>query len=401
MKRRLALLLMIGVFLLINVWTVYTYITSRFPGANDFFLRYQGARSYLLDGLNPYSREATDRVEIGLYGHVAEPGQYPGDFVYPFYTIFLVAPLALLPYAVASAIWMVLLGTFVVASFWLVADEFAWRPPGWLLILGLIWSLILYPSARGMFLGQPGTLVACLELITLWALCKGRDSLAGVVLAISTLKPSMGYLIVPFLLLWALATRRWRFIGSFAALLAVMVGASFLLLPSWLSDWLAQVVRYPSYTEIESPVWVITSYYLPFLGRAGEVIIDAALVGLMLWAWYRVLVRRDQRLFDWTIALTLTVTHLVTPRTATPHFVVFSFVYVFYFRQIMRADRRWGALTVTAIMAAILVVLWLLFLSTVSNRFEHPIMYLPLPIGSLLLLWFTRRTWWRAAGAAV
>jgi hypothetical protein len=51
-------------------------------------------------------------------------------------------------------------------------------------------------------------------------------------------------------------------------------------------------------------------------------------------------------------------------------------------------------------MAVMLVILWGLFLSTVSNRFEHPIMYLPLPIGSLLLLWFTRRMWWHAAGAA-
>src|SRR5207249_2585504 len=103
--------------------------------------------------------------------------------------------------------------------------------------------------------------------------------------------------------------------------------------------------------------------------------------------------------FLWTLALTLTVTHLVALRTATPHFVVFVFVLVFYFRELAR--RKQGSLLVAAIMLGLAVGLWWLFLATVANRFEHPIMYLPLPFGSLILLWFTRRRWWQSYPANV
>ncbi len=395
MNRRLILALMIGLFLVFNVWAVYTFITTQHPGANDFFLRWQGTRSYFA-GLNPYSREATLIVENGLYGAPARPDQYPGDFVYPFYTVILMAPLALFPYDMASAIWLVITAALIVGTFVLMTDMFNWRPPAWLLLLGMAWAFVSYPAVRGTFLGQPGVAVACMELIALWALAKDHDTLAGIVLAVSTLKPPVGIFIVPFLLLWGLRYRRWRFVISFSALFGVLFIASFLLLPSWLSDWLKQVGTYSGYTEIGSPVWIITSIYLPFLGTPGELVIDGLLVLLMLWAWYRVLLRREIALFDWTAALTLTITHLVAPRTATPHFVVFVLVFVFYFREIMRADYKDGARLVAGIMISTTVILWTLFLTTLTGKLEHPINYLPLPFGALMALWIWRRRWWEA-----
>ncbi len=400
MNRRIGLALVVGVFLLFNVWAMYTFITTKYPGANDFYLRWQGARSFF-EGLNPYSREATDRVEIGLYGRVARPDQYPGDFVYPLYTVFLVAPLAILPYDLASAIWLVLLGASVVTAFVAVADMFRWRPPRWLLAIGMVWALTFYPASRGMFLGQPGVLVVCLELFTLWALARNHDTLAGILLAISTFKPPVGILIVPFLLLWGIAFRRWRFVASFGVLMAIMLGASFVALPSWLGDWLAQVTRYPSYTEIGSPAWILTNVYLPSLGRTGELAITALLVALMLWAWQRVLWQRQVGMFDWTVAITFTVTHLVAFRTATPHYVVFLYVLVFYFREITQSDRRRGPWIVLGILLALWIALWWLFLTTITDREEHAINYLPVPLGSLIVLWFTRRRWWKLHPADV
>jgi len=395
MNRQLTLSLLIGAFLVFNVWAVYTYITTRYPGANDFFLRWQGTRSYFA-GLDPYSREATLIVENGLYGAPARPDQYPGDFVYPFYTVILMAPLALFPYDMASAIWLVITGALIVGTFALMADMFNWRPPVWLLLIGLAWSFVSYPAVRGTFLGQPGVAVACLELITLWALAKDHDTLAGIVLAISTLKPPVGVFIVPFLLLWGLRYRRWRFVISFSVLFGVLFIGSFLMLPGWLSEWLQQVAKYPGYTETGAPVWIITSIYLPFLGASGEFVINGLLVLLMLWAWYRVLVRRDTALFDWTVALTLIITHLVIPRTATPHFVVFMGIYVFFFREIMRTNRRYGTWIVVSLMLVSLIALWVLFLTTLNGKFEHPINYLPLPFGLLIALLIWRRRWWES-----
>ena len=97
-------------------------------------------------------------------------------------------------------------------------------------------------------------------------------------------------------------------------------------------------------------------------------------------------------LFEWTAALSLTVTHLILVRTATPHFVVFILVIVFYLRVLYRSSRN-GKWLVMAAMVILTVGYWWLFLATLVGKFESPAVYLPLPIGSLLLLLLTRRRW--------
>jgi len=212
-------------------------------------------------------------------------------------------------------------------------------------------------------------------------------------LAISTYKPQIGFLIIPFLLLWALRFRRWRFLASFAIASGILLLLSFALLPSWLGEWLAQAAQYTGYTRIGSPVWVITTIYLPFLGRPGELVLSAILIGGVLWGWWLVLGKRDPEWFVWAAALSLAVSHLVAIRTATPHFVVYFIIVVFCFREIARLSRQWGSLLAAAAMIVLSVGLWLLFLNTLQNRFEHPINYLPLPIASLIVLWLFRARW--------
>jgi len=199
-------------------------------------------------------------------------------------------------------------------------------------------------------------------------------------------------LIIPFLVLWSLRFARWRFLSSFVVTLAILFGASFLLLPTWLTEWLTQATQYSGYTRIGSPIWVITDYYFPFLGSPVEALLTLALLALVLWNWFRVLWQRDMRWFDWTAALSLTVTELVLVRTATPHYVVFIIVIVFYLRLLYRSGRN-GKGWVVATLVALTVAHWWLFLATLVGRFESPIVYLPLPFGVLFMLLLTRRRW--------
>lgn len=388
----LGLILLVAVFIG-AVALVHNVLTAPYPGHNDFMSRWEGARSFFIDGLNPYGEEASLNIQQRIYGRPVVDGEDPGYFAYPFYTALLVWPLVYVSYAWASAVWMVLLAGCMIVSLFLLFDLFrSWPSPilmsGWLL-----WVLGFYFTARGLILGQPGILVYFLEVVALWALAKDRDALAGIALAVSTLKPQMGFLIVPFLLLYGLAFRRWRFIAFFIGAMAFLLGMSFMLQPSWLGDWVAQLGLYPSYTALGSPVWIITSYYLG-LGNWAELAINAALVVFMLWGWYGVLVRHQRERVLWAVVLTLTVTHLIAPRTATPHYVVFIIPLVFYCVLLQRANRRQGALLVGLILLALLVIPWLHFIWTVDGEFEHPTLYLPLPFLSLALLWFLRRQWW-------
>lgn len=389
-------LLLVSVILLVfaaGVVGIYAFKSDPYPGANDFYSRWSGVRSFWVDGLDPYGDAASLAIQEGIYGRAAEDDEDPGYYAYPMYTTLLLAPLAPLSYTWAEAVWLALLIALQFGALILLFDVYDWTPGPLLLGLLLLWAVFFYPASRGILLGQPGLVVYFLQVLTIWSLAKGRDGIAGAALAISTIKPQMGFLIVPFLLLWGLRERRWRLLGWFAGVWLGLMAWSFIVLPGWFGAWWAQLTRYTSYTAIGSPIWVLTRAYLPFLDSVGEIVISVLLVAGMLWAWWRVIVQRREIEFGWTVMLTLTVTHLVAIRTATPHFVIFNIPLMFYFARLSAADRRRGPRVVALSVTVLMVGLWVLFLLTVQAKFEHPAMYLPLPLGMLALLLGSHGLW--------
>jgi hypothetical protein len=400
MIKYLVLAGLLALLLVGNVVVTHDVLTAPHPGHNDFMSRWEGARSFWVDGLNPYGDEASLNIQRRIYGRAAIGSEDPGLFAYPFYAVFFLWPLSYIPYAWAAAIWMVLLEVCLIGSLFLIMDMYRWRPPLWVRAVLVLWMLLVYFAARGLLLGQVGIVVYLFQALALWALAKERDTLAGIALAFSTLKPQMAFLIVPFLLLWALRAHRRRVVVAFGVTFGVLVLVSFLFQPSWLGDWIAQVRLYPQYTaaaypDTGSPVWIVFNYYLG-LGAAGEWVVNLFFYGLMLWAWTTVLVQNRQERFMWVLMVTLTVTHLVVLRTATTHFVVFIIPLIFYLKLITKHNRRRGYLWVMGILLASLLIPWIHFLITVQDSLEHPTLFLPATFGMMILLWFTRKAWWNA-----
>ncbi len=390
---RLLLIVLIVGLLAADVVATHNLLTSRFPGHNDFMVPWEAARGFWIDNVPLYSQQSTDNIQTRIYGHPVGEEKFPNYFSYPFYAIFELLPLVFFPYDWASALWMVALEACLVGALFLLFDLYRWKPGPLLLALLVVWTLAVYPAARSLILGQVSTTVYLFELLAIWALVRRRDRLAAVMLAFSTVKPQMGFLIVPFLLLWALSRRRIRFVRIFGVTFLLLVGLSFVLQSSWLGGWLFELRRYESYTAVGSPVWVIAQHYL-HLGSTGELILSLPLYALALWSWYSVIIRRRDERWLWAVALTLALTHLVAPRTATPHFIVYVIPLVFYLSVLARRGRTvWAVL----LLIALLVLPWLHFITTVQGEFEAPATYLPIPILSLVALWLTRRLWWRAA----
>ena len=307
---------------------------------------------------------------------------------------------------------MTFLEACLVGALLMSLELFRWRPKPLMLGGLVLWTLFMYFSARGLLLGQPGHVVYFLQVMILWALYKKSDNLAGIALAVSTIKPQMGFLFVPFLLLWALRVRRWQFFGTFMVTFGLLMGLSFLLVPTWLSDWLTQIALYPTYTELGSPIWILSNY--PWLGideltgkwvvtggfgDAIQFIINALLTLFMLWTWIEVLIRRKTERFMWTVMITILMTHLIAPRTATPHYVVFVPVLIFYLRQLNAPKKRLptNGIYSLLILLILFIVPWIQFVSTVVGEFEHPTVYLPIPLLVLVVLWLTRHLWWNNA----
>ena len=396
------------VIFIITVIATYNYFTKPYPGLNDFMSRWEGARSYWVDGLNPYGDEASLNIQHAIYGRPVTELEDPGYFAYPFYTVFLLLPIVGMSYAWASAIWMVVLEASLLIALILLLDHFQWRPAPIVLGALILFVLLSYFPARGLILGQPGLLVYVLEVGAIWALGRKYDKTAGILLALSTLKPQMGYLLVPLLGLWGIRQKRWQFVISSIVSFSVLMITSFVLQPSWLGDWLEQVSIYTSYTQIGGPVWVIANWLWLGInpdtslwqvnggyGSTIELVIAGALYLYMLWTWYIVLIQNKRERFMWTIVMTLTITHLVAPRTASPHFVVFFIPLIFYLRWLTTTyRRRGGSLYALGILAFFFAQQWAHFLLTVDGEFEHPTIYLPTPILVFVLLIATRKLWW-------
>lgn len=135
------------------------------------------------------------------------------------------------------------------------------------------------------------------------------------------------------------------------------------------------------------------------MGRAGwlrtshRAVLSLALYGYVAWAWWAVIVKRRYERALWAIVLTLVITHLVAPRTATPHFVVFMLPLTFWLRE-WTTQGRGATLWATLLLLALALAQWAHFLLTVEGEFEHPSVYLPTPFLVFGLLLATRRLWW-------
>lgn len=359
------------------------FFTSRFPGANDFFSRWEGARVFWQKGLSPYSREATLSIQIGMYGRPARPDEDQVLFAYPFYTVFFLLPLVWFPYSWAQAIWMVFLECLVLAGLWLCIDLYRWHPPFPLLMLTNLWAILFYHQARAIILGQFAVVVFFSLALSLWALTRKKDALAGISLAFTTLKPQMVFLTIPFLLIWSILKRRWFLIIAFSVTMALLLGLSWIAEPQWFQGFLRQVMAYPTYTAFGSPVWILTSYYFSAMGKPAEILLSLSLLVLVGYFWSRAFRTDSELLFHRALGLTLVVTNLIAPRTATTNYVIFIIPIVFLFALI----RRYFWIALGEILS--LPAFWLLFAFTVKGNFEQPPMYLPLPFIMLLALLFT------------
>ena len=363
---------------------VYSLFTSQIPSGNDFYPRWRGTRALLLEGKDPYSEEVTLEIQRGMYGRPARGDEDQVAFAYPLYISLFILPLAFLPYPQAQALWLSGLVFLTLATVITTLRTFDWKPsPGVLLALSL-WCLLLYPTARGVILGQFSILVLALVTLALWAIKHRRDLLAGSCLALATIKPQMVFLLIPLLLLWALTQSRRRVVGSFIVVMMVLLLISTLILPSWIPGFLAGLGQYRlytgKYTGSRSPLEILfTSLFPTSISFGVAIFVSLLLGGYLIYRWGQVVKGREQ--FWPAIFMAIIVTLLIPVQTGTTNQVLLLPPLIFWLTQ--WAKRWWVAIPLSL---ALLLGPWALFLVTVQGDAEQPIMFLPLPLFALIYL---------------
>lgn len=370
---------------------VHAFFTTRFPGGNDFYSRWAGARALLLEGRDPYSLEVT--AEIQAVKGIDPSREGKGGFAYPLYVLFMFWPLAYLSYEWAQAIWMVTLQWMTMATVVGLLILERWRPSPAGLVGLFLGTLFLYPIARTIFLGQ-FTLHVTLSLVAaMWALRRGHDGWAGLFLAATSIKPQMVIFIAPWLVLWAIGQRRWRLVGGLLAGGGLLLLGSLALFPRWPISFLEDVQRYSDVAGGRNPLIILVGLAWP----NGAAVVRYGLAGIlllaMLAAWRRGWRDTGENFFHaihWTIVVSL----LVPFQTGTTNQAMLLIPMCAWLRRALARWRRWPVLIGTG---GLLAALWALFLGAIKGNWENPLMFLPLPLLSLaVLVGIEARHWWSA-----
>ena len=367
-------------------------MAGQFPGGNDFLPRWMGAREWLLRGISPYDRTVTLAAQRMIYGRPADPaaGEDIAHFAYPLPAMLFFGPLGLLPYPAARAVWMTFIEVSLPALIVLGLGLARWRPSIGLQAALLLFAVLCYHGIRTMILGQFAAIEALLMVGALLAIQRRQDALAGILLGLSIAKPQMSVLLIPFVLLWSVRSGRSAVAAWAVATITGLVGASLLLIPDWPLQWARQLVDYPTYTVIGPPISILAGAF-PRIQTLLTLGLSLMLLAYLIWEWMQAPGKGD-RWFQWTAALTITVTNLIALRTATTNYVVLYPALVLVFSL---WDERWrwrGSVAILLALALLMLGLWALFLSSVTGNREGPAMYLPLPLLALAGLWWSR--WW-------
>ncbi|HJX38118.1 MAG TPA: glycosyltransferase family 87 protein [Anaerolineae bacterium] len=375
---------------LLLAYGAYSAFTSQIPSANDFYPRWRGARALIVEGRDPYSADVTLQIQKDMYGRLAREDEDQVAFAYPLYVSLFVLPFALLPYPLAQAFWLSTLILTALAALIVMVRTLHWNPsPAGLVGLAL-WSVLFYPTARSILLGQFSVIVLALLALALWAIHRGNLFLAGCLLAFSTVKPQMVFLIVPFLLFSTWRRGQRRTLAGFLCTMAVLLIVTSALLPTWIPSFVSALASYQSYTSIyregRSPLGVLISYLLPSsLAWPATVLLSFATLVYVSYAWIKSF--RQQGDASLALFITIIATLLLPAQTGTTNQVLLLLPILYWLAEPSIARTAKAALS-----SLLLVAPWLLFLLTFAQRNgEHAIMSIPLPMMAIALLWWTDR----------
>ena len=364
------------------------------PGGNDFLVHWMGARMFITQGVSPYSDETAIEIQKFAYGRPARPGEHELRVAYPFYSIFVFLPFSLIPdYPIARALWMTLLEAGLIALSFISMRLVNWRPPPWVLASFLVFSLLWYHGARPLINGNVVILIALGFVGALLAIRFRADELAGVLMALTTIKPQLSLVFSIYLVFIALVQRRWKFIFWFFGTLLLLILVSMLLLPDWVLQNLSEILHYPGYNPPGTLQAALKVWFPVFGNRLGWGI--TGFLGLLLLVEWRFSGKAEYRRILWVSCLTLTISQWIGIQTDPGNFIILIPALVLILATLSERWRRVGNLVSIGVMAILLVGLWLLFLSTVEFGYQpqqSPIMFLPLPGILFVSLYWIR--WW-------
>lgn len=386
-------LLFLVLFLFVSILALNIYLARILPGGEQFYLRWSGARAYLVDQIEPYSATIAERTQNLVYGRAAFSSEYPYMLNDPFYIVLLYVPLALFSdFTVARGIWMLLSEAALLGFLFSFIRSLEWEPPRWMYALLSIFGLFGYYSLIALGSGTPSIIFVFLFLMILNALRAFSDELAGALMFLVAYQWEVSALFLLFIVVFVIANKRWKVFIGFGMSLALMLAVSFLSYPDWVipyirasfSDWYRGAGM--SFGSI------VSTWYPNAKFSIGSW--TSLLLGVILFLEWIGSVRANHRRILWTVCLSLSVTPLMG-------FAIFPVNHVILIPALlliaMLVWERWIRRRVLYSVAVIVIALFVPFWLYMRVVFGYPKIYLELlivlpPIATIISLYWMR--WW-------
>ena len=285
---------------------------------SDLYPRWLGARELLVHHRDPYTAEITREIQIGYYGRPLDPTRKndPIDqqgFAYPIYVVLMLAPTVTLPFPTVHRIvfWLFVVLTTMSVPLWL--GTLRWRLSRAETVIAILLTLGCFPAIQGLRLQQLTVLVVALIAGSMYAITRQRFVLAGILLAMASIKPQLVFLLILWLCIWSLGNwrERQRVLWSLVISMSALVVAGELLLPGWISEFRAAVKDYYRYTGGGSSL--LNGVLPPLWARIASIVL---VVMVLVFAWRNRRATEETPAFQWLLCFTLATTLLVIPMFA-------------------------------------------------------------------------------------
>jgi hypothetical protein len=382
------LLIFVLAMLVLNI-----YLARTLPGGEWFYLRWSGARAFLIEKIEPYGTEISQRVQDTVYGRVATESEYPFVLNDPFHIVLLYAPLALFSdFTLARAIWMLLSEAAFVGIVLFALKLSEWEPPRWIYASLLAFGLFSYFSLQSLISNSQAILLTFLYLAILLALRAYSDELAGALLFLVAYQWEVGALFFLYILVLVLANRRWGVLTGFGMSLVVALVVSFLTYPGWglpyiravLSDW---------YRSANINLNSIAAAWFPD-SRFSVGAVTSIIVGVIVFIEMVSSTQSHFRRIVWTVCLSLAATPLLGFAIFPSNHVALIPALILILALVWeRWTRQRAFATLLVLSIAVLIPFGIYFRGTVlSDRLYSDLLSVLPPLATIIALYWMR--WW-------
>ena len=251
--------------------------------------------------------------------------------------------------------------------------------------------MLWYHAVRGVINGNAVILISLLITGALLSIKHGRDQLAGLLLALTTIKPHLVVILIPYILIWTIYHKRWQVIVWFSIALALLVGVSLIWMPDWIFQNIWEILKYPDYNPAGTLAAALTEWF-PNLEGVFQWGIASLLGLILLYEWINSQKCRFER-FLWISMLTLVISQWIGIQTDPGNFIL---LFPAVMMIIATVSRKWPHIQgwiVSVVLGGLLIGLWVLFVATIQQSYQpiqSPVMFIPLPAFCLLGLYWIK-----------